>query len=195
MADRMRRPLLILLAIVVVAAVSSIVAFTMHEHILSLNAEITRYQKLVMQLKDIAAQSPSGSSSTDGSRSVAFSLSTLQDKIAEERDRYYLPGSMTTSQFASSIEEELLADGLTVVRYRPIQHRTGNNSHDVEFVVRGPGDAVLTFLRHNVSNGKYRYIRDISVHSAASDAVTAGSRIVDATLRVGYEQIDKTTTH
>lgn len=202
MADRMRKPLLIVLGTVCVAAVSSIGVFSVQQRIVGLKGQIARYETLTTQLEHGSSRSTSGSTADLSPSGAASMLAALRSRIARERARYYSPGSMTTSRFASTIQAELEADGLTMVRYRPIEDKPGAQSKEVEFLVQGPGEAVLSFLKKDLSNGKYRYIRDVSIHAAPGgdspagvNAATGASGIVDATLRLGYETIGDNSHH
>jgi len=189
MADRMRKPMLILLGIVCSAAATSIGTFIVQQRIASLQRQISHYNRLLASLDaETVAQGGVARSGNQGGPDAARELAAIQKDIAIEKARTYAAGSVDLSVFASAVQQELQSEGLSVLRYRPVQETPGVAPHTVEFVVHGAGEALLAFLRLDTTEGKYRYIKDVSIHA------TSGSNSVEATVRVAYEQASTDST-
>lgn len=193
--DRMRKPLLVALGVVTVAAVAAIGGFMLRQRASALEGQIARYQQLVLQMERASSSNGTQSEKVLAPKAAAAVLASLRSRIAEERGRYYAPGAMTTSRFAARIEAELESDGLTIIRYRPIENAPGAHSKEVEFLVQGTGTNVLSFLENDLSKGKYRYLRDVSIHAAPGSSQNQSVGTVNATLRLAYETIDNNSAH
>lgn len=181
MADRTRRTLLVLLGTTIAVSAASIAVVSFYGKVSELKGRIAEYDR---QTASFGAQSPQGYRVGAFAEEGGQSLTALQAAIRNERSRYYSANEISVSRFAEQIQQQLLAAGLAVTRYRPVDRNanTNRNLTSVEFVVRGSARAFLSFLRECENAPHYRFFSSAAVRAIGS------SGNVDATFRVGYEE-------
>lgn len=180
MIDRQRKRALAALAAAAAACAISLTAVCVEGRISDLAARTVQYERRLSQV----SQDRSGS---DGltSRVAAEQLGSLETRLYRERAHFYGTGELSLTEFSSQIEHTLTSTGLTIRRFRPIDPDGGQGGTTlVEFVVRGRATSLLAFLAQISRSPKYRPIARIAIHRLAH----AG--FVDATFRIGYEEVE-----
>jgi hypothetical protein len=182
MADKARTPLLVALGVVVTLSAFSVGVTLLRSRISAMDDRIHTYEKLT----ESARRAGRSAQNTGTGSSSGIDLPHLRQEIATDRSRFFTAGETTPERFAASVQKSLQTAGLDVLRYRPVSGERKASAHVVEFLVRGPGPALLSFLKSEMVGRKYRFVQDLNIQQQP------GTKSLLATLHIGYEEIGRT---
>lgn len=183
MIGKQRRAILALFGAVAAACTVSLVVFSIKGCISDLAARTARYERRLSE----NSQDQSGGGTEDGlsSRKSSSDLEVLIAQIDRQCAHFYGAGELSLAEFSSQIQDRLTSAGLTIRRYRPVDHEgTQHGTTLVEFVVQGRAVSFLAFLAEVSRSPKYCPIPRMTIRRLAR----AG--FVEATFRIGYEAIE-----
>ncbi len=104
----------------------------------------------------------------------------LQARLEAEKAHFYAPGEMDPYSFGALVRRRITSRGLEIVRYQ-VAELKGRGS--LEFSVSGPIRSLVFFLKEVSDSPKYWGISSLTL------SMREGSGMVDAVLRIGYEEI------